>query len=566
VTDSPVVATAAGRIAGAVRSARLALHAAGLLFVLLVLLPIVGTAASYSADEGAAIIQAQSLADGDGWIIPHPLPEVDPDGELYPLELSSVGPEGTAAYAKHPLFPVLLAAMDRLGGHTAMVLLSLVGTWAAALGAAILSRQLFDGYERSSLWLAGMGSPLLFHAYWVTAHSIAAAAVVWAVVTLVRSAGPARWPWSAAGSILLAAAALLRTEGLIAAAAVTLACIATALLRRRLGLALTGGLVGAMAWGADRLDDWWLDSIVGGPASSTPGFAPRSRSGGWEDRVDAFVTTWLRPSPAGEEALASALVFAAVVVLLGAAVALRRGEGRAATALAVSGAGLLVVRAVGLPAAPVPGLVMSFPLLAVAVIAVGPEHFERWTTRLVLAVVGLMWAGVLVTQYAEGGVAEWGGRYFALGVPLIVPVVVVVVVRLTGRLAGAERRALAGALVVATLALSWLSVRELRAVHTHTERVLDSIASLSAEAGRTTVIVTDAPPLPRLDWKRFEEHRWLLVDPLEHPDLPRRLADVGLDSWVLVTADPERALDAFSGLRVVGRATPDVLLVTFDGA
>ena len=91
-----------------------------LLVVLLALVPVVGPNASYSADEGAAIIQASSLAGGDGWIIEHPIPEVDPSGAHYPLELSPEGPKGAAAYAKHPAYPWALAGADRLGGTSAM--------------------------------------------------------------------------------------------------------------------------------------------------------------------------------------------------------------------------------------------------------------------------------------------------------------------------------------------------------------------------------------------------------------------------------------------------------------
>jgi len=46
--------------------------------VLLALVPLIGTGSSFSADEGAAIVQAKSLDRGDGWIVEHPFPAVDP--------------------------------------------------------------------------------------------------------------------------------------------------------------------------------------------------------------------------------------------------------------------------------------------------------------------------------------------------------------------------------------------------------------------------------------------------------------------------------------------------------
>jgi hypothetical protein len=48
---------------------------------------------------------------------------VEPDGRFYPLELSDKGPDGIAPFAKHPAYAVVLAAADKVGGVTAMVLL-----------------------------------------------------------------------------------------------------------------------------------------------------------------------------------------------------------------------------------------------------------------------------------------------------------------------------------------------------------------------------------------------------------------------------------------------------------
>ena len=59
---SAALPTRGRQVARRVADAPLWAHALALLVGLLVLLPIVGTQASYSADEGAAIIQARSLA------------------------------------------------------------------------------------------------------------------------------------------------------------------------------------------------------------------------------------------------------------------------------------------------------------------------------------------------------------------------------------------------------------------------------------------------------------------------------------------------------------------------
>jgi hypothetical protein len=113
--------------------------------------------------------------------------------------------------------------------------------------------------------------------------------------------------------------------------------------------------------------------------------------------------------------------------------------------------------------------------------------------------------------------------------------------------------------------LSIASLRELRSVHDVTGTVLDDLHHLAAATGDRPVIVTDEPAIPRLDWERFDDHRWLLVDPAAHPDLPDRLADAGVTSWVLVTGDADAALAAFDGVTVVDRASPDIVLVEHRG-
>ena len=117
-------------------------HLAAMAAVVLALVPLVGTGASFSADEGAAIVQARSLSEGQGWIVEHPLPEVDPDDRHYPLELSARGPDGTAPFAKHPLYALLLAGAVRANRRSdvrgafrfvALACLTAVASWLASI-------------------------------------------------------------------------------------------------------------------------------------------------------------------------------------------------------------------------------------------------------------------------------------------------------------------------------------------------------------------------------------------------------------------------------------------------
>ncbi len=178
-----------------VRPVRLGRHVAALAVVLLALVPVVGTSAPFSTDEGAAIVQARSLARGDGWVVDHPLPDVDPDGRHYPLELSERGARGFVPFGKHPLYAVLLAAADRVGGVTAMVLLSVASTVVAAAAAGALTRRIDESLAALAVWVVGLASPLLVDGYLVMAHSLGAAVAAGAAVVVVDGIGVAlEWP------------------------------------------------------------------------------------------------------------------------------------------------------------------------------------------------------------------------------------------------------------------------------------------------------------------------------------------------------------------------------------
>jgi hypothetical protein len=56
-----------------------------------------------------------------------------------------------------------------------MLLLSVLGTWSAAVAAGLIARRLDPAYGIWALWITGIASPLVFDAYLVIAHSIAAA-------------------------------------------------------------------------------------------------------------------------------------------------------------------------------------------------------------------------------------------------------------------------------------------------------------------------------------------------------------------------------------------------------
>jgi hypothetical protein len=512
-------------------------HVAALALVLLALVPVVGTVSSFSADEGAAIIQARSLAGGDGWIVEHPVPEVDPTGASYPLENSAVGTNGFAPYAKHPLYPVLLAAADRAGGVVAMVLLSLAGTLAAAGLAAALARRIDPGLARPTVWVVGLASPLLFDGYLVMAHTLAAAAATGAVLLAVKAAERRSPALTAAVAPSVAAAVMLRTEAVFLAAA--LAATAVVVFRRR-GL-LPAAAAGAGALGAVAAEYVWSGAILGGAvAGGGAGAAPLAGSG-LAGRVDGFVLTWLTT---GYEA--SGLVNLALVAMLAsttlAAITVRRrpGETRAVVALSVTAAAAALTALLAGPANIVPGLVVAFPLLAAGIVLVDRSTLRTPVARLAAGTFALFALGVLATQYARGGSGEWGGRYFALGLPIAVPVLLAAIAERGRALAPAARRAAAGSLVVVVVSLASMGIGGLRANHGHNDAMNDAVRRATASVGGSPVVLAGSGTVARQGWPTFDEGRWLLDqgDAGTRAALLDRLAAAGDTTVVRVTRDP----------------------------
>jgi hypothetical protein len=272
-------------------------HVAALAVVLVALVPLVGPSVSFSADEGAAIVQARHLARGDGWTVDHPVPEADPAGRNYPLELSARGPDGrTAPFAKHPLYAVLLAVAAKLGGVTAMVLLSVAGTLAAAALACALAGRMGPGLARPALWATGLGSPLLFDGYLVIAHTLGAALCAGAALFAVRALEDGRRtvPSTAGVVACVVAAVLLRTEAALFALALAATLAAVAVARRHLAALPVAAAVLVAAVGARTVEARWVRHLLGGPPTTTGTFTQTAT--GLAARLRGFRLTWLMPS------------------------------------------------------------------------------------------------------------------------------------------------------------------------------------------------------------------------------------------------------------------------------
>lgn len=534
-------------------------HIVALAVILLVLVPVVGHPQSFVADEGAAILQAQSLASGEGWILEHPLPEVDPGGAWYPVVNAERGQKGFAPLAKHPAYAVLTAAAARVAGVTGIVLLSLAGTVLAGGLAAALAGRFDRRLVRPALWAVGLGSPMFFDGFLAMGHTLGAAcatASVLAAVVALQERRPAMALLVAPG---VAGAVLLRNEAMLFAAALALVGAFVAVQRpyRRTALVMTGSVLAATV-GARVVERVWIARITGQAVEAASVAVPASHGGYLRGRVDGFLATWVNPAYGGSLTLRLALLLVIPAIGWCASRARIDPADRAGILGGAAVAGAAAVAALAMePTNVVPGLLVAFPLFTGGVLVLRRRLFDDVGLLVIGATAGLFALAVLGTQYSEGGNAEWGGRYFALLVPAAVPLLLVAVQAQGRALAAMVRRGVAVALVVCSLALSVMAVGGLRASN---DAAAQTVARVEA-AGRATgdprpVVLTTWGPGPRLLWPTFSDHRWLYARGAEVAEAASRLRAAGIDRFVFVTLELAQDLPMLSGFTVLSTDGP----------
>jgi hypothetical protein len=181
----------------------------------------------------------------------------------------------------------------------------------------------------------------------------------------------------------------------------------------------------------------------------------------------------------------------------------------------------------------VPGLLMACPLLWVggwaALVARRRDAAERFHWLL----LALFAVAVLATQYQNGGGLEWGGRYFALALPVAIPLAIVGLRSLP--------RAVLASVAAASVALTLLGVLEIRDTHRSTGALLARI-----HVPRDAIGITTASLLPRLDWAHYPDRQWLLVPPDEVDAVLKQLPAAGVHRAVVVFPD-DRAPTGWHG-------------------
>ncbi|MDQ2678654.1 MAG: hypothetical protein M3Y51_07915 [Actinomycetota bacterium] len=593
---TPSDRTPSDRTPGGLR--RIWFHAAALLLALLAIVMVVDNGASAITDEGAVVAQVDALSQGT-WSIDLPLPTVDADGEFVTMENSDVVGDTYRPYAKHPAYPVLLLPFWSLGGHLGLLVAAALGTWAAALVGMFLCRRMLEpaapgrrveDLGLATLWVLGLGSPLLFGATTVMAHSIAAALTGGIVLALIAGLADGvsarrRVPLVLAALLLAVPLVLLRSEGLLAIAGITAGlglCSIRSLRPPRLDPSrlVTAVAIAGIGLAAYRFDGRLAAAIKGDEGISS--FVIGSQEVGFvEGRLLALWASVLRPGDPRLGAAAIVLLVATVCMVAG-ALLLRCSPRRRSLAvqLVVVGAALTVVRQF-LPVGQVTGLVAAFPLLVMGLVQLRRADVASLAARVCLIASAVTATLVLATSYSIGGAAEWGGRFYHLLLPLLVPLAVIGAANaltqlrhptpIRGRDTESETdvereegdengeaartragrgaaRVLTAAVLVAAVSMSILCLRTGIAMRQNTEQVVDRMLAVATAAaapndGGPPIVVTDPRGLGRVSWDHLDQVRILrMPEPGRLEELLDRLAAAEVGAVVLAV-HPDEDLD-----------------------
>ncbi len=285
-----------------------------------------------------------------------------------------------------------------------------------------------------------------------------------------------------------------------------------------------GALVGAFA--AREGEVAWITHALGGPGAGTGFTNPIPTNGFVADRWQGFTVTWLGSSYDASNLVRTLLVVMFAALLFGAYIVRRRRPGVRTVAMVAGGSALLALLLA--PDNVVPGLLIACPLVGVGVVLAGRDTVATITARLAAITAVVFALGVLATQYPTGGSGEWGGRYFALALPIALPVLLLAI------RTRASRHLLTG-LLVCSVAMAVMGVGALRSTHRFGVGFMATVDRVSGPD--SPVIVTTSPVASRMAWPTFDRQRWLLSKPADLATLVNRFGPAGIQRFTFVTRD-----------------------------
>ena len=441
----------------------------------------------------------------------------DPEGRLHPLWYTShVGDR----WVNVTTLPMVVAAspLYDVGGPRAVLLLPMLGAAFAALAARALSRRIAGGDGWWAFWVVGLASPIAIYALDFWEHAPGVAFVLWAVVFMYDLLdGRAGWRGALAAGALFGAAATMRTEALVYAAA-AVGITAVVLLHRtvvrreqtwtrnfQFGFAWLAG-IGAVLMANQLLERAILGSAIRADrAAGTAGMAGEGSSVRMQEAVTTAVglnrydlhTSWLIG------AFAVALVAYAAWHFTGP----RRADLRIGV-VAVVVAFLVYWMRISDGVGFIPGFLSASPLAA-AGIAVG-WTVRRWRVMGLLALLAL--PVVWLFQFSGGAAPQWGGRYVLVTGTLLVigAAVVLPVMPKAGRIA-----LVALAVLVTASGLAWLSQRS--------NTVADAMTAFRTDDG-TVLVSREQHVLREVGAYYHADDRWLTATTPRNLDFAAEIA------------------------------------------
>lgn len=473
--------------------------AVGLLVVLAGLIPVLGTPAIAVPDDGVYAAQAALLSRGS-WSERRPAAPVDDNGVHSSIGADLTYRDRQIPYLKHPLLPTTLGRFFAAGGFGGLLVFSVLGTWSAAVATGLMARRLDRRYGIPALVLTGVGTPLVFDAYLVSAHAMAAGLCGLVALGVAQVVEDRRWRPLI---FVLPSAALvvgLRSEGTVAmvAFAVVVGLLSVRVRPWRIDRRAATTSIGLAATTvlAYFIDGGWtrsIESAAGGTVRSLVRTIPGGR-----DPLGVVWISLIRPGEIRAGSTMPAVVLGLIATVL-AAVVVKVAPRRwllPLTLTVVSTLGL-VVQQMGTPWM-VTGLAATFPLLPAGLILLHRHDLVGPMVVRNLGVAGLTVLAVTATTYSEGGAAEWGGRFYHLVIPLLVPVVVLGLHRGYSALDPTPARVIAASVLLGALLTSLIGLRYIAHARHQYRATIDATAAFvtrttstdhSAAPGRRPVVV-----------------------------------------------------------------------------
>lgn len=519
-------------------------HVLGLLVVLIALIPIVDNGSFAIPDEGVYSAQADNLSNGS-WAAERPASDIDSEGRWAVLSDSSFRGTDGIPYARRPLYPLMLTPFWKVGGLVGGIVLSIIGSWAAATVSGLIASRFDRRAAIPTLWLVGIGSPLLFDAYLLVGHSPAAAFAAVLCLAVVRSLesrsqcetrvsiAPA---WAAVALAAAVALTLIRTEGvlLVAGLAVGVGGLSLDLRRRRVDpapalFAFLLVVAGAATYALNILWAKTLTTGAGGDVSVV------------DRKTDATASFWysvLRPWYPDNTA-ASVTMTLVVFASISAPLLLHFLPRLRAVAV-----GLLTMAAVASVlrlfenSDLISGLAATVPWLVVGLVLLSRDQLRRPRTGVLLCGVLVAFVGITLTAYGAGGASEWGGRFYHLLLPALAALGALGLLRLRIMLPSLEFRVAAVALLVIVLSLAVACVRasvEIRGVSKQLESFIIEESATDA-TGPLVFSPLQRTGIARVLWRTSSVERPLLTTPALG-FLPHLLDDIptGTDHVTVLT-------------------------------